>query len=334
MSDRPSEDLLHQPHDKLFKAGFSDPLNTAALLQAELPSQLVSLIDWAALTPLPDSFVDSHYQASHADLLFATTLSGRDCLIYLLFEHQSTEDPFMALRLLRYLVRIWETYLKEHPDASKLPVVLPVVLMQNAREWKIHTRFSVLFDLSEEEQRLLHPYLPDFCFQSLQLAQMSFEAIRGTPSGILILRVMKAYRLDQLLDATVWDEELFNAVPSWLFELVMRYILDGDIDKEAFETNLKRIKNSHTRTTAMTLAQRYHQEGVLRGRQEGRQEGQQEGILRGRQEDVVEVLEVRFNRVPEGLQEVIRGIKDEVHLRRLHRVAIQCVDLESFSSAL
>ncbi len=32
-----SEEPIHQPHDKLFKAGFSDPANTAAFLRWEIP---------------------------------------------------------------------------------------------------------------------------------------------------------------------------------------------------------------------------------------------------------------------------------------------------------
>ena len=31
-----SEDSIHQPHDKLFKAGFSDPANAAAIQAASL----------------------------------------------------------------------------------------------------------------------------------------------------------------------------------------------------------------------------------------------------------------------------------------------------------
>lgn len=318
MPDSPTEDPPHQPHDKLFKAGFSVPANTAALLQAELPSEVSSLIDWPNLKPMPDSFVDSHYQASHTDLLFTTTLRGHDCLIYLLFEHQSTEDRFIALRLLRYMVRIWEAHEKKHPGTTALPVILPVVLMQNAYVWQVQPRFSDLFDLPESIAGHLQPFLPDFRFHALQLAQMPFEAMRGTPTGILILRVMKAYKLERLLDEALWDDQLFGQVPEWVLELVLRYILGGDIDKAGFETRLQSIQNPRAHNTAMTLAQRYHQEG--------RQERHQE--------DVIEVLEIRFVNVPDGLRAAIREIEDESHLRRLHRTAIQCADLETFSAAL
>jgi predicted transposase/invertase (TIGR01784 family) len=96
-----SEEPIHQPHDKLFKAGFSDPANTAAFLRWEVPSALSEKIDWDNIRLEPGSFVDSHYRHSESDLLFSAPLANSECLIYLLFEHQITHEPTLALRLLR-----------------------------------------------------------------------------------------------------------------------------------------------------------------------------------------------------------------------------------------
>jgi hypothetical protein len=35
---------------------------------------------------------------------------GGEALVYVLLEHQSTFDPRMPLRLLQYLVRVWEAW--------------------------------------------------------------------------------------------------------------------------------------------------------------------------------------------------------------------------------
>ena len=40
---------MHQPHDKLFKAGFSDPETTARFLRSQLPPALTAAIDWSSL---------------------------------------------------------------------------------------------------------------------------------------------------------------------------------------------------------------------------------------------------------------------------------------------
>jgi hypothetical protein len=40
---------LHQPHDKLFQAGFRIPANTAAFLRDQLPPWLSKRIQWSRL---------------------------------------------------------------------------------------------------------------------------------------------------------------------------------------------------------------------------------------------------------------------------------------------
>ncbi len=314
-----SDDDIHQPNDKLFSATFRVPDNAAALLRAKLPPTVAALVDWSGLRPLPGSFVDSQYRRSHADLLFSAPIAGHDGLIYVLFEHQSTPDRRLSLRLLRYLVRIWESHAEARPGADRLlPPILPVVLSQNAETWDLPTRLSDLLDLPGEVRDELRPYLPDFTYHDLQLAGMEFEAIPGTASGVLVLRVMKAERLGRLLDEAVWDEQLIVRVPREILQMVLRYILGADIDKEAFETRVMGIDDPETRSAAMTLAQRYHQEG----RQEGRQE------------DVLEALAIRFTQVPEGLRESVLAIADEVKLRELLRAAIRCQSIEEFAANL
>ena len=52
------------------------------------------------------------------------------------------------------------------------------------------------------------------------------------------------------------------------------------------------------------------------------------------QDDIVEVLAIRFDRVPEGLKEAICEIADEPRLRRLHKAALQAGSIEDFATAL
>ena len=56
----------------------------------------------------------------------------------------------------------------------------------------------------------------------------------------------------------------------------------------------------------------------------------QEGQLLARQHDVIEALEIRFDRVPDGLREEISHISDSASLHVLLGAAIRCADLESF----
>jgi predicted transposase YdaD len=53
-----ADEDIHQPHDKLFKEGFSDPANAAALFRQHLPAEVAALIQWNQLKLIPGSFLD------------------------------------------------------------------------------------------------------------------------------------------------------------------------------------------------------------------------------------------------------------------------------------
>ena len=316
------ESPLHQPHDKLVKSTFSDPDNARAFLQAHLPSNLVRRMDWTSLSLLSGSFIDPEFAATSSDLLFTAKIDGHPAFLYILFEHQNQEDPLIGLRLLTYMVRIWNDYLRNNPGATKLPAILPLVLAQDSKPWKSSTRFADLIDIPEGVGEDIKKHIPDFEFQLVELYHMPFDKILGTPMGILTLRALKAEKLQALLDDPVWDETLLIQLPSASFEMLMRYILDRDLDKPAFRRKLKTLRNPKLSKNAMSLAEQF------------RQEGRQEGLIFSKQQAILEALEIRFQRAPEGLLEEIEAITDSEKLTRLHRAAITSADLESFAAEL
>lgn len=331
------ESPLHQPHDKLVKSTFSDPDNARAFLQAHLPLQLTDRIDWASLNLLSGSFIDPEFAASSSDLLFTAQINGQTAFLYILFEHQNEEDPFIGLRLLTYMVRIWNDHLRNNSSAAKLPPILPLVLAQDNKPWKSSTRFADLIAVPEGAGGEIQKHIPDFEFQLVELCRMPFEKILGTPMGILTLRALKAEKLQALLDDPVWDESLLIQLSSVSFEMLMRYILDRDLDKPGFRRKLKTLVNPKLSQNAMSLAEQFREEGRQETRslaEQFRREGRQEGLIASKQQDIVEALEIRFVSIPEGLREEIESIKDPSKLTNLLRAAIRCPDIESFACEL
>ena len=133
---------LHQPHDHLFRLVFADPEETAAFLRARLPDSYQRGILWSSLSRAPGSFVDQELRGSVTDLLFevrSAAAAPRQWL-YLLFEHQSQPDRWMALRLLRYCCRIWEADRRDYPDEQYLRPVLPLVFYQGGASLALRYR--------------------------------------------------------------------------------------------------------------------------------------------------------------------------------------------------
>jgi len=60
------------------------------------------------------------------------------------------------------------------------------------------------------------------------------------------------------------------------------------------------------------------------------EKGIQAGALQKAREYVLEILKVRFKRVPQSLTKLVQAIEDEHYLSKLHREAILVDSLKSF----
>ena len=279
------------------------------------------------------SHIDAEFSASSSDLLYTARLGAEPAYIYILFEHQSSEDPWIALRLLSYMVGNWRDHARKAPAGTRLPPILPLVLAQDNKPWKTSTRFADLVQAPEALAEAIQKHTPDFEFQLVELFRMPFEKILGTPMGILTLRALKAEKISALLDDAVWDEMLMVQLQPEEFERFLRYIFDRGIDKPDFRRKLKTITDPKLIENAMSLAEQLREEG----RQELRSLAEQfrkEGLIASKQQDIVEALEIRFGIVPKGLREEIELIGDPVKLTNLHRAAIRSADIESFAREL
>jgi len=324
MADQP----VHQPNDKLFRSTFSELENAAAFFQNYLAADLVSSLDWRTLRQQPSGFIDVELIGSESDLLFSVSSASGEAFVYVLFEHQSREDPWMALRLLSYMVKIWERQ-RANGLASKqksfLSPIIPVVLAQSSEPWRMEPRFSALFGRGASPL-----YTPDFTFELIQLVSLEYGEMRGSAAGVLSLRALRADALGELLHAMVFDETLLLRASESAVERLFRYISARDIDRNAFRETLNGLHNKNLKDKAMTLAEQWRQEGM----EEGMERGMEKGMEKGReqaQQSVIDVLEVRFGRVPEGLAEKIQRERSLAKLRTLLLQALKAVSLEDFA---
>ena len=111
---------VSKPHDHLFRSVFGEDKEpeAASLLQAYLPPAVSGELLWSSLKWQPASFIDDRLRDSESDLLYAIRGKGDGAAawLYVLLEHQSTPDPWLRLRLLKYSIRIWERDRRRHPD--------------------------------------------------------------------------------------------------------------------------------------------------------------------------------------------------------------------------
>jgi predicted transposase/invertase (TIGR01784 family) len=269
MDDFPPDlDLSAHPNDAFFKSVFSEPGQAVAFFRRHLPPAIAAHIDWQTLEVLPGSFVKTSLQQVHSDLLFSVIIGGRKCLLYLLFEHQSTPDPAMPLRLLAYMLEI----LLQHQQDKGLPLppVLPFVFHQGPDAWNVSTAFEDLFSLPEEAAADLLPFLPKFRHALLDLSRFDPAAEEDDERLRMVLQLMKLARQRDLLRFFRWlAGSLVEQVPDSLLARMLLYALHADSDLDVEEIYRSLAVNPQLEHRTMSVADKLKAEGRMEGRMEG-----------------------------------------------------------------
>ena len=98
--------IINNPHDKFFKETMSDLATAQDFMKNYLPKEILEIINLDVLTLEKDSNIDEELEEQFSDLLFKTTIHGKEAYIYFLFEHKSYLSPRIALQLLKSMVKI------------------------------------------------------------------------------------------------------------------------------------------------------------------------------------------------------------------------------------
>ena len=268
--ETPAEPLVPAAHtnDGFFKAVFSQPEHATAFFKSHLPPAIAAKIDWPSLVFLPGSFVKSSLQQVHSDLLFSVRSGERETLLYLLFEHQSTPDPAMPLRLLGYVTEIFTQHHKAH--GFPLPPVLPFVFHQGPDAWNISTAFEDLFELPAELAANLLPFLPKFHHALLDLTRFDPETEEDDTRLRVVLQLMKLARQKELLRFFRWLAGVSaRDLPDSLLGLMLLYALHSDSDLDAKGIYHTLSSNPELEKNTMSVAEKLKAEGRVEGRVEG-----------------------------------------------------------------
>ncbi|NMO19621.1 transposase [Pyxidicoccus fallax] len=321
------------PHDLFVRYTFGHPERAAAELRAVLPAYVVSEVDWASLRRESGSVVDPELRGTESDLLFIARLhSGHPVLLYVLLEHQSTVDPWMALRMLRYVVRQLERWRQEHPDSTVLPLIIPLVMYHGPEgTWTAPRRVEELFWLPEHDPERWRALVPRFEYLVDDLTAEREEALKARPGPPLARLAWLTLRYGR-------SSELALKLPEWaaLFAqvqagsqgaeqliVVIRYLLL--VGNEAAREATGRMLNSmlgQQRTEELMrgwgeeLIEKGLQQGLERGMAQGLERGLAQGMLRGRAEDILRILAARGVHVHEEARQRILTCTDMATLER------------------
>lgn len=294
---------LPDPHDRFFRETFSRKEVAEGFLRAYLPPAIAERINWDSLDIAKDSFVEKSLRQHFSDLLYRARCGEREIGVYLLLEHKSHPDAWVALQLLRYQTRIWEQCRKQKP-CEPLPPIVPLVLYHGRKRWKIPETFRALFGELDET---LAPYVPAFRHELCDLNLPEPASIRERVTSRLVLLALRHIfdplpkeALAQILPLA--REILDRETALEMLEVLLRYYVQTTQKLE--ETDIRELlaQPSGGEYDMQTFIDRYIEQGreqgwrlgmekgMEKGREEGRQEGKREGWQEGKQEGQAELL--------------------------------------------
>jgi Putative transposase, YhgA-like len=242
-----------------------------------LPKELTALVELGSLELQPEGGRGKHLEEFRADLLFRASIAGSLGFVCFLFEHQSTSDVGMPLRVLGYQLRTWERAWRQNPGCPLAPIV-PIVVSHDTRGWNAPREFAAMFARSVREHPVLRSVIPDFrCFID-DLSELSDADLRAralAPFPTLVLWALRDARtpdqilpgLDQWVDALT---DVANAADGGdaLRQLLM--YISTVADNVPFETLRARIAklSPAAEQTIMTIAEQLQARGIQQGLQQ------------------------------------------------------------------
>jgi predicted transposase/invertase (TIGR01784 family) len=267
----------------LFKATFETPEQAAGLFKQLLPATLTEALAWDTLERDSGTFVDPHLRKRQSDLLFSVQLAhgasaGQTVLLYILLEHQSSNDIDMLLRMLEYLVRIWKRHRKSHP--GPLPIIVPIVVSHAEGGWGSPTTFHDLFDLHPDAIPGLGELVPNFSLLLRDLTLVDDDELLSfllLPAASLLLKTLRDSR---------YHEKLLHGLDKWrtrvreilaspggreYIEQWLDYVwtVTPDLDFEAFRASILQ-QLPEAKEVIMTIAEQLHAKGRAEGEAKAR----------------------------------------------------------------
>jgi hypothetical protein len=304
-------------HDRLIKHVYSRKDAFGVELRLLLPRELQAHLDWASLTRCSTERTDERLRGRISDLHFSIDYVDGEQRWPLHFplEHQSNFAGWFPLRVVVCAGEIWLEYLRDHPKATVLPMIMPILIAQHPAR-NTPTRLSLVLghppglgeimpspieaavlvdDLSGSV--LDDPYADPATLALVELARAFLYAYKNPES----LTEARLAELAPLLDVLMGqDEPLATADITALWT----YVLGAFEAGSPVRTMIEKVIRGRPREMYMTIAESL----IAEGEAKGRAAGLAEALLR--------VLELRWVSIPEPVRERVSSSRDEHQLKR------------------
>ena len=327
---------IEQFADRSTRWLLEDRENVRGLLEI-VAEHLVAHLDFSQLTHINRSFIPDNLREQESDIVYSVPFRSEskteELLIYILIEHQSTVDVTMGFRVLFYMTQIWDFQRREW-ESNNIPKsqwrfrpIIPIVFYTGDQTWQTPLTISTVMDLPD----VLSEFVPKFGTlffsvkdtDTIQLTKSDhpfgwlltvLQKERATKEEMRAALIEAVAHIDTLDDekAQQWRRAIFYL---YLLILHRRPTEEHDELKTLVHQQIQETsRKEEGETMAQTMAQYLMEQGEKRG--------EKRGETNAKREDILKLLRLRFDPVPESVTNKISAIRSLSRLDTLfERVA-------------
>lgn len=315
-------------------------------------------VDWEGLRPFPTESLSESLRRQLADLVFTAPFRdppGKEVVIFILVEHQSTPARAMRFRVLSYMIQLWDAQ-RQQWEREQTPEgqwwfrpIIPLVFYTGSSRWERVLGLEELMPLPPALAR----FVPHFDLLFLNLKALAADQLTASDTAFgHLLRVMQREEapleefqrlledaVDQIEKLTATDRDEWARLLYYLLLLIYhrRAPEEEAMLRAAIEAHHQdRSRRQEIETMGKTIAQHLIEEGEARGKTiaqslieeseargeaKGKAKGEAKGEVRGRQMVLLNQLQAKFGDLPPEVERRVRNLS----MTELDHLAIQLI---------
>ena len=262
---------VHQRHDKVMKKIFERLKEGEFIIKKALNLRKNRKI---SLEIVGNEFITRDFRGKKLDVLYK--LKNKE--VYFMIEHQSTQDPHMAYRILEYEVEVMERSFRNNLKLGKYARVIAIVVYTGPGEWKPE---QSILEAEERFGRKLKARKDHMGLGEFNLISASdYTREELLEEGMLISKVM-------LIEQAKGEEDLINILDEIIPRVkedekgimieILEYILVRELGAKKAQEYINKLEGDGDMLAVIDTLKKDREKTIRDARAEGRAEGKAEG---------------------------------------------------------
>ena len=280
-------------YDSAYKYLFSNKRLFHQFLTQFIDESFTRNIKLEDIEQVDRSFVSDEFLKRESDIIYRVKLEKREVYIYVLLEFQSTVDKSIPVRMLLYILQLYDQLFR-NSRKGKLPAVFPIILYNGSEKWTVPRDVATLIEAS-----IPGKYIPTFQYYAViekEVPDRVLKRVKGLVSAIIYLEKQGDEKsLGQAIETVIEliaeeQPEQLRMFSNWVNRMFGKALSEKETERI---TELTEVK-SMLAQLAEDIEKRGEERGIMLGKERGEAQKAREDARRMKAkgypvEDIVEI---------------------------------------------